>query len=40
MREKVYAVKVYYTSFCAYEVVANDEYEAIEKARKLSINNA
>lgn len=38
MGEKAYAVKIYYTGFCIYEVAANDEYGAIEKARKLSIN--
>ncbi|MBS4407234.1 hypothetical protein [Campylobacter vulpis] len=38
MKEKMYEVKIYYSGFCTYEVVAKDENGAVEKARKLPIN--
>ena len=34
---KKYKVKLYYSSFCSYEVEANSEEEAIVKARGLDI---
>ena len=36
---KKYEVKIYYTSFCTFEIDADSEEEAIFKARKLEINN-
>ena len=35
---KKYEVEIYYTGFCSFEVTANNEDEAILKARELPIN--
>lgn len=35
---KKYEVEIYYTGFCSFEITANDEDEAILKARELPIN--
>lgn len=36
---KNFDVKIYYSSFCAYQVKAENENKAIKEARKLKINN-
>ena len=36
---KKFNVRIFYSSFCAYEVEAENENEAILKARELKINN-
>lgn len=33
-----FEVKIYYSGFCTYEAQAENEQEAIEKARSLQIN--
>lgn len=38
MKCKKYEVQIYYTGFCSFEVTANNEDEAILKARELPIN--
>ena len=38
MKNKRMNVMIYYTGFCTYEVEAENEEEAILKARELSIN--
>ncbi|MEM4271176.1 MAG: hypothetical protein QXO70_03735 [Candidatus Pacearchaeota archaeon] len=38
MENKKYEVKIYYTGFYTYEVVAESEEEAILKARELPLN--
>ncbi len=35
---KKYEVKIYYTGFCTYEIDAENEEQAITKARNLEIN--
>ncbi len=35
---KKYAVEIYYSGFCTYEIKAVSEEEAIEKARKMPLN--
>lgn len=35
---KKYEVKIYYSSFCTYEIDAKNEEQAIKKARNLEIN--
>ncbi len=35
---KKFEVKVYYSGFCTYEIEAENEEQAINKARKLEIN--
>jgi len=36
--EKKFEVMIYYTGFCLHEIEAKNEYEALEKARNLPIN--
>ncbi|HNX11919.1 MAG TPA: hypothetical protein PKH68_02915 [Paludibacteraceae bacterium] len=38
MENRKFEIKIYYTGFCTYEIEAQDEAEAIIKARKLSVN--
>lgn len=38
MDVKKFEVKIYYTGFCVYEIVAKDSEDAILKARNSSIN--
>lgn len=38
MEKKKFEVKIFYSSFCNYEVVAKNEENAVLKARELSIN--
>lgn len=35
---KKYEVKIYYSGFCTYEIEAENEEQAIDKARNLEIN--
>ncbi|MBS4035724.1 MAG: hypothetical protein KGZ85_14740 [Ignavibacterium sp.] len=35
---KKFEVKIYYSGFCSYEIEAENEEDAILKARKLAIN--
>ena len=39
MKANKYKVKIYHSSFCTYEVEAENENDAITKARKLPPNN-
>lgn len=39
MKTKEFEVKIYYSSYCTHLVKANNETEAINKARELEINN-
>ena len=39
MKKKNFEVKIYYTGFCTYEIEAENEGEAIIKARNLPIDN-
>ena len=39
MKKKHFEVKIYYSGYCTYEVEAENEVEAIIKARNLPINN-
>ena len=39
MKNKHFEVKVYYTGFCSHEIIAKNINEAIQKARKLKIDN-
>lgn len=39
MKTKEFEVKIYYSSYCTYLVKADNETKAINKARKLEINN-
>lgn len=36
---KKFDVKIYYSSYCNYKVEATNEFEAIELARNLPLNN-
>lgn len=38
MENRKFEIKIYYTGFCTYEIEAQDEAEAILKARKLPVN--
>ena len=38
MKNKKFNVRIYYSSFCSYEIDAEDENEAILKARELPRN--
>lgn len=38
MKIKKFEIKIYFTGFCNYEIEAQDEVEAILKARNLPIN--
>ena len=38
MENKKFEIKIYYTGFCTYEIEAQNEAEAILKARKRPIN--
>ncbi len=38
MENKKFEVKIYYTGFCVYSIEAQDEADAIIKARNLPIN--
>jgi len=38
MESKLYRTTIYYTGFCTYEIEAQDEAEAILKARILPVN--
>jgi len=38
MENRKFEIKIYYTGFCTYEIEAQDEAEAIIKARKLPVN--
>lgn len=35
---KIFEVKIYYSGFCTYEIEAENEEQAIDKARNLEIN--
>lgn len=35
---KIYEVKIYFSSFCTYKIEAENEEQAIDKARGLEIN--
>ena len=35
---KKYEVQIYYSGFCTYEIKAANEKDAIEKARKMPLN--
>jgi hypothetical protein len=37
---KTFDVNIYYSGFCGYKIDAEDEYEAIEKARNMDINQS
>lgn len=37
MKSKNFEVKIYYSSFCTYQLKAKNEDEALKKARKLPI---
>lgn len=37
--KKAFEVKIYFSGLCSYEIEAENENEAILKARKLPINN-
>lgn len=39
METKEFEVKLYYSGYCTHLVKANNDSEAIKKARKLEINN-
>lgn len=39
MKIKEFEVKIYYSGYCTHLVKANNETEAINKARELEINN-
>lgn len=39
MEKKKFIVQIYYTGYCTYEVIAKDDIQAIELARKEKINN-
>jgi phosphoenolpyruvate synthase/pyruvate phosphate dikinase len=39
MKKKYFEVKIFYSSFCTYEIEAKNENEAIIKARNLPMNN-
>jgi hypothetical protein len=36
---KHFNVNIYHSGFCSYSIEAKDEFEAVELARKLPINN-
>jgi len=38
MDKKKFEIKIFYSSFCSYEVEAENEEDAVFKARKLPIN--
>lgn len=38
IKSKKFNVTIHYTGFCTYEVIADDEADAILKARNLPIN--
>lgn len=38
MENRKFEIKIYYSGFCTYEIEAQDEAEAILKARKLPVN--
>jgi hypothetical protein len=38
MKKNKFEVKIFYSSFCSYEVEAKNEEDAVLKARKLPIN--
>ncbi|HQB22624.1 MAG TPA: hypothetical protein PLW23_09600 [Bacteroidales bacterium] len=38
-KTKKYEVKIHYSGFCTYEILAENESEAILKARNLQINS-
>ncbi|MCL2131067.1 MAG: hypothetical protein FWH36_01225 [Lentimicrobiaceae bacterium] len=39
MNKKQFEVKIFYSGYCSYEIEADNEAEAIVKARSLPINN-
>lgn len=39
MQKKKFEVKIYYSSYCTYEIEANNKEDAVIKARTLPINN-
>ena len=39
MNKKHFEVKIFYSGYCSYEIDAENESEAIIKARNLPINN-
>jgi hypothetical protein len=39
MKNSKFDVKIFYSGFCTYQVLAKNKDEAIKKARKLKINN-
>ena len=36
---KKFIVKIYFTTYCSFEIEANNEEEAILKARRIKVNN-
>ncbi|MDO4880791.1 MAG: hypothetical protein Q3983_05880 [Capnocytophaga sp.] len=38
MNTKKYIVNIYYSTFCSYEIEADNEEEAYEKAKEQSVN--
>jgi hypothetical protein len=35
---KTYSVQIYYSTFCTHSIDAEDEYDAIEKARQIELD--